>query len=256
MPRYFIELAYKGTAYHGWQIQPNAPTVQAKLNEALSILTRQDIETTGCGRTDTGVHASLFYAHVDLIQAIENHQQIVFQLNAILPRDIRVNQLIKVADDAHARYDATLRSYSYYILRKSNPFLDGMAWYNTRSLDIDAMNESASICLTHKDFTSFSKTGGQQNSGICHVSECRWIEHEHFLRFTVSANRFLRGMVRTMVGSMLETGLQKISIADFQTILLEKNRCQAGESVPAEGLYLEEIRYPYLETQRQFPFLP
>jgi len=256
VPRSFIELAYKGSGYHGWQIQPNAITVQECLNNALSTLTRSEIETTGCGRTDTGVHASIFYAHFDHKSPLDNLAQLVFQLNAVLPFDIRVREIHPVAENAHARFDATLRSYGYYIFRKPGPFLHGLGWHFNRALDLDAMNKAANLCLAHTDFACFEKHGGQQHTTMCTVSECHWEELGNTLRFTVSANRFLRGMVRAMVGSFIDIGEHKSSIENFQDILQCGDRKLAGESVPPEGLFLEEIRYPYLPDQRVSPFNP
>lgn len=256
VPRYFVELAYKGSAYHGWQIQPNALSVQECLNKALSTITRQPIETTGCGRTDTGVHASIFFAHVDLSNPIESTSQLVFQLNAVLPPDVRIRALHPVEDHAHARFDATLRSYGYYIFRKPGPFLQGLGWYFNRPLDLEAMNEAAQLCISYTDFASFGKSGGQQHTTLCRVTECHWEAMGNSLLFTVSANRFLRGMVRAMVGTLIEVGEHKMSIDDFGNLLQQGNRTLAGESVPAEGLFLEEVRYPYLPDQRIRPFQP
>jgi tRNA pseudouridine38-40 synthase len=254
VPRYFVELSYKGSAYHGWQIQPNAVTVQECLNKALSTVTRQSIETIGCGRTDTGVHASIFFAHVDLNLPIEATGQLVFQLNALLARDIRVRAIHPVADTAHARFDATLRSYGYYIFRQPGPFLQGLGWNFSRTLDLEAMNQAASLCLSHTDFSCFGKSGGQQHTTLCRVTECHWESAGNTLVFTVSANRFLRGMVRAMVGSFIEIGEHKSTLEDFLNLLNQPNRGLAGESVPPEGLFLEEIRYPYLPDQRISPF--
>jgi tRNA pseudouridine38-40 synthase len=256
VPRYFVELAYKGTAYHGWQIQPNALSVQECLNRALSTIIRQPIETTGCGRTDTGVHASIFFAHVDLINPIEATGQLIFQLNAVLPHDIRIRAVHPVAEHAHARFDATLRSYGYYIFRKPGPFLQGLGLNFNRPLDVEAMNEAAALCLSHTDFACFGKSGGQQFTTQCQVTQCHWEESGHTLRFTVSANRFLRGMVRAMVGTLIEIGEHKSTIHEFRTLLQLAKRSLAGESVPPEGLFLEEIRYPYLPDQRINPFHP
>lgn len=256
MPRYFVELAYKGSAYHGWQIQPNAISVQECLNKALATITRQPIETTGCGRTDTGVHATLFYAHVDLPSLIDDIPQLVFQLNAVLPPDIRVRDIHPVSDSAHARFDATLRSYGYYIVRKPGPFHPGLVWHRNRTLDLDTMNEAAALCLTHNDYACFGKSGGQQLTSLCQITECRWEELGNTLRFTVSANRFLRGMVRAMVGTFIEIGEHKTNVEEFRNLLHQSDRSQAGESVPPEGLFLEEIRYPYLPDQRVSPFTP
>jgi len=254
MQRYFAKLAYDGTFYYGWQIQPEDASVQQFLNESLSTIFRESIETTGCGRTDKGVHASLFYAHFDVFEKIENVEKALFQLNALLPRDIRVYDLIPVAEDAHARFDARLRSYSYYIKNKANPFLDNYYWYNRQALDIDIMNEAGKICLSHIDYECFAKSGGKQSTMNCIVSDCKWIELDSGIRFTISANRFLRGMVRAMVGTFHELGTGKISLHDFKSILESKNRSEAGKTVPAQGLFLEQVMYPYIKDERLFPF--
>ncbi len=247
MPRYFVHLAYKGTAFHGWQIQPNASTVQEELQKCLSVLCRQTVETTGCGRTDTGVHASQFFAHFDTEQPIGNTAQMVFQLNALLSRDIRIYGIQEVHADAHARFDAFSRSYSYYILRAPDPFLQELTWFNQRDFNLQRMNEAASLCLQHTDFACFAKTGGQSNSTICTVSACAWMEEGKSLRFSVSANRFLRGMVRAMVGTMAEVGHGKLSLEAFAELLHQGDRKEAGESVPPQGLFLESVMYPYLK---------
>jgi tRNA pseudouridine38-40 synthase len=254
MHRYFALLAYKGTAYHGWQIQPNARTVQEELNKSLSILLRESIETTGCGRTDTGVHATRFYAHFDAGTFITDREQLLFQVNAILPDDIRVYDIFSVKNDQHARFDAIMRSYSYYILRESNPFFKEFTWYNTRELDINLMNEAAARCLLHQDYACFSKTGGQNTTTICQINRCEWLFYDQFLRLDVSANRFLRGMVRAMTGTFIDIGLGKMSLVQFDDLLHSGDRNLAGQSAPAQGLFLEEIVYPYLSTNREYFF--
>ncbi len=254
MPRYFAHLSFKGTRFHGWQIQPNAATVQETLNNAMTILFRQNIETTGCGRTDAGVHATQFYAHFDLEAPLDEPGLSALKLNALLPYDIRVSELIAVDDSAHARFDANRRSYSYYILRSPDAFFNDYAWYNTRKLDIENMNRMASICREHEDFSCFNKSGGQQFTNNCSIYECQWIESENYLRFNVSANRFLRGMVRAMAGTMLEAGMNKLNTDEFSMILKNKDRKLAGQSLPPKGLFLEEIAYPYLDTKRSSIF--
>lgn len=254
MPRYFAHIAYKGTAFHGWQIQPNAETVQERLNEAIKILAKEDVESIGCGRTDTGVHATQFFAHFDLQSQIADTTQFTFQLNALLSLDIRVYDIIAVENEAHARFDATKRSYSYYILLEGDPFLNDYAWHFNRVLDINSMNIAAQRCLQQTNFACFSKSGGQQLTTNCQLLDCRWLPEGKMLRFTVTSNRFLRGMVRAMVGTFIEVGLKKITHSDFESILISGDRKLAGQAVPAKGLFLEEIVYPYINANRKFPF--
>jgi len=254
MPRYFAHLSYKGTQFHGWQMQPNADTVQERLNRALEIICRQPIETVGCGRTDTGVHATQFYAHFDLNEELQDPSHVTLQLNAILPAAIRIFELIKVDPTAHARFDATRRSYSYYILQEPDAFLNEFAWYYTLRPDIDKMNKAAALCLEREDFSCFSKSGGQQLTYNCIVQECRWIQEGKWLRLTVTANRFLRGMVRAMTGTLLEVGLGKLDEQGFSDILNSGDRKQAGQAVPSKGLFLEEVSYPYITGKRKFLF--
>lgn len=254
MPRYFAHLAYKGTAFHGWQIQPNAPSVQEELNKALSTLLKSPIETTGCGRTDTGVHATSFVAHFDSPNVPDDTSRLIFQLNALLPLSIRVYDLFKVDDTAHSRFDANRRSYSYYISRSASPFFTDYTWYNTRPLQLDKMNEAAARCLTHQDFTCFSKAGGQQQTNICTIYHCSWKMKGALLCFDVSANRFLRNMVRAMVGTMMDVGMEKMSLEEFSTLLTSGTRSDAGQSVPSQGLFLEEVVYPYYKPVRNYFF--
>ncbi len=254
MPRYFVELAYKGSAFHGWQVQNNAPSVQEELNKAMAILCREPVETLGCGRTDTGVHASQFYAHFDVPEKLEDPDVFTFRLNAILPRDIVIFQTIPVADDAHARFDATLRSYSYYISRVKSPFLQDLSWLWTQDVNMELMNKAAALMITHEDYGCFNKSGGQQFTTKCTISDAKWIIEGDLLRFTVSANRFLRGMVRAIVGTLLEVGQGKRTIENFELLLKSENRTLAGQAVPAHALFLEEVNYPYLVSQRKFPF--
>lgn len=248
MARYFIELAYKGTNYHGWQIQDNATSVQANLNNALSVLTRLEIETVGCGRTDAGVHASQFFAHVDFLEPLDANLEIVYKLNAILPSDICILNVSMVHDEAHARFDATSRSYSYYIATKKEIFQKEHTWFFPAELDIEKMNRFSSLLLHHQDYGCFSKSGGQQFTNLCTITEAQFIPVGHYIRFKITANRFLRGMVRAIIGTMIEAGKGKITEQEFKNILLSGDRKLAGPSVPAEGLFLEEIKYPYLTS--------
>lgn len=248
MSRYFLELAYKGTAYCGWQIQQNAITVQQKLDESLAVLLKHPVETLGCGRTDTGVHASQFFAHFDTENEIADAEKFCYQLNSLLPFDISIYNLIKVADDAHARFDATSRSYRYFISTSKNPFLKDAAWFWRTSPDLELMNEAAKELLSFTDFSSFAKSGGQQFTNNCTITEAKWIDNDGLLEFRITANRFLRGMVRAVVGTLLEVGQKKIGIEEFRNIIENKNRSDAGESVSPHGLYLSKIIYPYINS--------
>ncbi len=243
MQRYFIQLAYKGTNYHGWQIQDNAPTVQAELNKTLSILLNQTIETIGCGRTDTGVHASDYYAHFDSLN-IKNIEQLIYKLNKFLSKDIAVYKIFKVKNDANARFDAIERTYNYYITKRKDPFLTESAYYYYGNLDINEMNKAAEILLSYKNFEAFSKSNTQVNNYICHISYAKWTEKNDVLKFEISANRFLRNMVRAIVGTLLEVGKGNINLEEFKQIIECKNRSKAGFSVPAYGLFLSNIKYP------------
>jgi tRNA pseudouridine38-40 synthase len=256
MHRYFASLAYDGTSYYGWQIQPNDVSVQQLINEVFSIVFREPVETTGCGRTDKGVHATQFYAHFDLQNEIDNVEKVLFQINALLPRDIRVYDMIPVPAEAHARFDAIQRSYSYYIKRKPSPFNNNYFWFNRQRVNVDTMNEAAALCLAHLDFSCFAKSGGNQLTKNCIVSECKWLEKGDDLQFTVTANRFLRGMVRAMVGTFYDVGTGKITLNEFKSILDSKDRTEAGKTVPAQGLFLEEVKYHYLQIDRQYFFQP
>ena len=254
MHRYFIELAYKGTNYHGWQEQINAPSVQEKLNQSISILTRQSAETMGCGRTDTGVHASQFYAHIDFDQPIESLHEFSRRLNSILPPDINIFETHAVQESAHARFDATSRSYSYYISNKKKIFQPEHIWFCPINLNLAAMQELSNLLLQHKDFGCFSKVGGQQHTNICTITEAIWIEHKNGIQFKISANRFLRGMVRAIVGTLIDAGKNKLSKDEFIHVLNKGDRKLAGHAAPAQALFLEQITYPYLSKPAQSPF--
>ncbi len=245
--RYLIHLSYKGTHYHGWQKQHNAQSVQGVLDEKLSLLLGEKIETLGCGRTDTGVHAKNFYAHFDTNQQID-YQHLVFKLNLILPKDIAVYQVQAVHEDFNARFDADWRAYEYWITQTPNPFLLELAWYQYATLDVAAMNEAAALLIGKHDFKSFSKVHTQVNNFICEVMEATWTYTDGKLIFTIKANRFLRNMVRAIVGTLIEVGRGKLSKADLLNILESKNRCEAGQSVPAHGLYLTNIYYNNLQA--------
>jgi tRNA pseudouridine38-40 synthase len=246
--RYFIELSYNGTAYHGWQVQPNALSVQEVLDKALSTYFRQKVETVGCGRTDTGVHASQFYAHFELagkqIQAESRRE--VNSINSLLPYDIALKRFIHVADNAHSRFDATERSYEYHIHLNKDPFKQNFSWLLRDELDIEAMNTAAAILSSYTDFSCFSKSNTQTFTNNCKISRAEWIRTEDGYVFHISADRFLRNMVRAIVGTLIEIGKHKSQPQDLHQIIQSQNRSNAGTSVPACGLFLTNIKYPYI----------
>lgn len=243
--RYFIQFSYNGTQYHGWQSQPNANAVQSTLTTAINTLLDTNVVLVGAGRTDTGVHARTMFAHFDIDKTIDN-DQIVHKLNSFLPSDIVVFQFHLVHSDAHARFDAKKRTYQYHINTFKNAFSDHLSWYYHKNLDIDLMNEAAKILFNHIDFESFSKTNTDVNTYNCTIYEAHWKKQNNELVFTISADRFLRNMVRAIVGTLVYVGLHKISLEDFNNIIIGKKRANAGFSVPACGLYLTEIEYEYI----------
>ena len=253
--RYFIEIAYNGTAYHGWQVQPNALTVQECLDKALGIYFRQPVSSLGCGRTDAGVHAKEFYAHFDLEQKEADDQTVkpldpgnaVTGINSLLPYDISVKRIFKVADHAHARFDATERAYEYYIHFHKDPFKLDRSWLFKGSLNVAAMNEAAGKLTDYTDFSCFSKSNTQTFTNNCKVSEASFKEADDALVFTIKADRFLRNMVRAIVGTLVRIGKNEINQDQFKEIIESKNRSSAGQSVPACGLYLTRVIYPYVK---------
>jgi tRNA pseudouridine38-40 synthase len=244
MPRYFLEIAYKGTNYHGWQIQANAHTVQAELNQALAHILRYPVDTIGSGRTDTGVHARQQFVHFDTAEAIADTQYFMYRLNACLPEDLAAYRIFAVSPQANVRHDAISRSYEFHIHRQKNPFLHTLSYHYNYPLNLDKMNEAAQILLNYTDFESFSKVKTDVDHFECTISEARWEEKGKYLIFHITANRFLRGMVRTLVGTMLDIGREKTEIADFEKIIQARDRRKAGRIVPPEGLYLTAVRYP------------
>jgi tRNA pseudouridine38-40 synthase len=244
--RYFIKLAYNGTAYGGWQVQPNAITVQQLINDGLSAVTGSKAGVTGCGRTDAGVHAATFYAHFDHEEAFSNEQlvQFTYRLNRFLPQDIAVSEIIPVSAGAHTRYSALWRQYEYLIIRKKDPFNFQHAYSVLGNLDIEMMNHCAAFLLGRHDFQCFSKVNTQVNNYFCDIRIANWVEQDHFLKFTIRADRFLRNMVRAIVGTLLDVGRGKISPEGFQEIINSHNRSKAGLSVPAKGLTLTNVGYP------------
>lgn len=245
MQRYFIELAYRGTNYCGWQVQPNANTVQAELEKALSTLLRVEISTTGAGRTDTGVHASFFVAHFDSIQKNLNwDQKFLASLNEILPKDIAVKEIVAVLPDAHARFSALSRTYEYHLSRIKDPFSIDSSWLYKAPLSIDAMKEASNALLHFTDFTSFSKLGSDVKTNNCKIYFALWESQQSQLVFTIRADRFLRNMVRAIVGTLVDVGRGKLSVPQFISIIEARNRSMAGTSAPPEGLFLTNIEYP------------
>ncbi|NND78351.1 MAG: tRNA pseudouridine(38-40) synthase TruA [Maribacter sp.] len=241
--RYFIAFSYFGKSYHGWQNQPNAITVQEVLEDTLSKLLRISIVVVGAGRTDAGVHAKAMMAHFDIEHEIDL-EDLVFRTNAFLPDDIAVDEIFQVHKEAHARFDATERTYEYWITQKKNPFYYDRAHYVKQMLAIDKMNAAAELLLEHHDFECFSKTNTDVKTYLCDVRKAIWTQEKDILVFTISADRFLRNMVRAVVGTLLNVGSGKWSLADVQDILKSNDRTKAGASVPAKGLYLTKIVYP------------
>lgn len=242
--RYCIIFSYDGTRYHGWQFQPNGITVQQEVETALHTLLREKVNVVGAGRTDQGVHARMMAAHFDWPEQIDC-PNILFRLNALTPPDIAFQDLRPVADDWHARFSATARTYHYYITTQKNAFLPLYSLRLYTPLDIVRMNSAAALLLEHEDFGCFCKSHSSNRTNICHVSEARWeyVEETGLYRFRITANRFLRNMVRAIVGTLIEVGKGHLSEEDFQRILDSGDRRKAGESVPACGLFLEEVRY-------------
>ncbi len=275
--RYFIELAYNGTNYHGWQTQPNAVAVQQVLDKALATLLRRPVETVGAGRTDTGVHAKQLFVHLDVMEDVsgkmedgeimekvsgkmedekerETTSSILHltsflnlkSLNALLPYDIAVKRIIPVHADAHARFDAVLRSYEYHVHFEKDPFLHNLSWLMRDVPDVIAMNEAAKILMEYRDFSCFSKSNTQVKTNNCKISRAEWVWDGDRLVFHISADRFLRNMVRAIVGTLMIVGKGEIPPEGVRNIIESKNRSNAGTSVPACGLYLTEVKYPYI----------
>jgi tRNA pseudouridine38-40 synthase len=244
--RYFIKLSFNGKEYHGWQIQNNSITVQGKLNQALSLILNHKINVIGAGRTDAGVHAKNFFAHFDFNHYFNEKEKIslIFKLNNFLPSDIVIHDIIKVKDDAHVRFDAILRTYKYYISRTKNPFNKNFSYYFYGKLNIALMNKGAKKISEYEDFSCFSKSHTQTKTNICKITYAKFEQQNNMLIFTITANRFLRDMVRAIIGTLLNLGQGKIKLNDFKKIIESKNRSNAGKSVDAQGLFLTEIVYP------------
>ena len=240
--RFFIELSFSGANYHGWQAQPNATSVQSEINQALSTILNTKIEVTGAGRTDTGVHAKQMFAHFDYFKDIDFTKKIL-KLNGVLPKDIAIHNMYNVGDDANCRFDAESRTYKYHIIQQKSPF-NLTAYYLHKKLDVDAMKLACKHLLGKQDFTSFSKVKTQTHTNNCNVMLANWEQKENELIFTIKADRFLRNMVRAIVGTLLAVGEEKISPEQVKEIIAKKDRCSAGFSVPAHALFLSKIEYP------------
>lgn len=244
--RYYLQLSYLGTHYHGWQKQLDKISVQSQVNHALETALQETVDVVGAGRTDTGVHASGYVAHFDCNQHISDFENLIFKLNSILPPDIAVHDLKKVNEDFHARFDAVSRTYEYSIVQFKDPFSVGRSYFVKNELDVEAMQKASNLLFNHKNFKSFSKVKTDVYTFDCEIKKAVWHQKNHHLLFEISANRFLRNMVRAIVGTLVEVGLHKISVEDFNDIILAQDRSKAGKSVPAHALVLKNIVYPEL----------
>ena len=242
--RYFFEIAFNGNPFHGWQIQENAITVQQVVQEKLQLIHKNEKPiVTGCGRTDAGVHAEQFFFHVD-IPTIKNLNKYCFQMNNMLPIEIQLKKICLVKEDAHARFDALSRTYEYRFSTLKSPFNSGFVTYISEKVNVNSMNECCEMIKGKHDFTSFSKTHTDVNHFFCEIFDAEWIKKDEQIIFQVKANRFLRNMVRALVGTMVLVGKEKISLSDFEKIMLSKDRTNAGPSAKAQGLFLTNISYP------------
>ena len=249
MQRYFIYISFNGARYHGWQIQPNGMSVQQKLQEALSTILRTETEVTGAGRTDAGVHAHMMVAHFDdengKVEEMGGGGQLVYKLNRLLPYDIAVQRIIAVPETTHARFSATARTYHYYVHTQKNPFLGDRSCFIHYDLDFRMMNEAASLLLENDDFAAFCKSKTDVKTTLCHVTKAQWEQIDDYRWcFIITANRFLRNMVRAVVGTLVDVGRGRISVEQFADILASRRRTEAGESMPPQALFLQHIEYP------------
>lgn len=243
--RYFIELSYNGRNYFGWQRQPKGETVQATLEQALTTLLRRSVETTGAGRTDTGVHAAYYVAHFDLDEPLSDPQQTAYKLNALLPSDIAVSNITPVADGTHARFDALEREYRYFIELHKNPFTRSAVWQYYRTLDLERMNRAAALLPEYEDFTTFAKLNSNNRTNICHILQAEWnVSEQGVLCFRIRADRFLRNMVRAVVGTLVDVGRGRYDVGEFRSIVESRDLSRASGGAPAEGLYLWDVTYP------------
>ena len=242
--RYFTRLSYKGTQYHGWQIQPNALTVQQVLNEDFSLLLGQKVQLTGCGRTDTGVHARIFYAHFDVNYKLAGDQDFLFRINNKLPADIAIHEILPVRADAHARFDAISRTYEYKIRRRKDVFNTDLSHYIYGEMDFESMQRASDMLKEFTDFTSFSKVDTDTKTNNCKIYQACWDITDDHLVFRIQADRFLRNMVRAIVGTLLEVGSRRTDLVRYRHIIENRNRSDAGTSAPARGLFLADVEYP------------
>ncbi len=242
--RYFVEIAFKGTHYHGWQIQPNANTVQEEINKSLKVYTQdENVSSMGCGRTDTGVHASQFFFHFDT-ELILNLEDFIYRLNILLPKDIAVRNIKQVGEELHTRFFATSRTYQYHIATTKDPFEEAFQYKYYYPLDMDLMNRACKLLIGKQDFSCFSKSNTDTVTNICDLTKAEWCLKESVLTFEITANRFLRNMVRAIVGTLLDVGRGKLTLEEFKTIIDSRNRSNAGTSAPAKGLFLVAVSYP------------
>jgi tRNA pseudouridine38-40 synthase len=241
--RYFIELQYDGAAYFGWQRQPDTATVQGTIEAKLSMLRGTPTEIVGAGRTDTGVNASFYTAHFDSDTTVDC-QQLAYKLNKVLPADIAIIRIYEVEETKHARFDARQREYTYFLTPRKSPFRRYSAWHYTADINIDMMNEAAAKLLEHDDFTSFAKLNSNNKTNICHITHAEWrVESDGTLRFTIRADRFLRNMVRAIVGTLVDVGRGKYSVAEFEDIIVSRDLSRSSAGAPACGLFLSDVRY-------------
>lgn len=241
--RYFLTISYKGTHYHGWQVQENAHTVQAECNHWLGAILKEEIGVVGCGRTDAGVHAKEYVLHFDCENLLKDTDQFIYKLNQALPSDIAILKCIPAEKDLHARFSAISRTYKYFIHQQKDPFLHETSYYLTQSLDLEQMNKGCDLIMQHTDFTSFSKLHTDVKTHNCKIIRAHWTVHNHQLIFTIQADRFLRNMVRAIVGTLLEVGKGRITLDDLEYIIASKDRGKAGASVPAQGLFFWGVEY-------------
>jgi tRNA pseudouridine38-40 synthase len=241
--RYFFDIAYNGTAYHGWQSQNNALGIQQVIEEKLYLIAQKQIEITGSGRTDTGVHAIQQIFHADFADPI-NTDDLRYHLNSVLPKDIMIREIVPVLPEAHARYDACQRTYQYRIIHEKNPFQQKQAYYYRKPMRLDALNEAAACLIGRHDFQAFSKVKTDVNNYFCQINHASWQLNESVYCFNISADRFLRGMVRAIVGTLLLVNEEKMDVSDIEQIILSRDRQKAGRSVPPEGLFLMKVEYP------------
>ena len=248
MGRYFLRLSYRGAPFHGWQVQPNAVSVQGEVEKAMSVVLRTPISVVGAGRTDTGVNARTMYAHFDFEGELPEKGRLLVSLNRLLGRDIAVHDIIPVHAVAHARFDASERSYKYFVSFEKTPFFYPLSWHCPNGLDITLMNEAARLLLDTADFTSFAKLHSDAKTNICKVTKAEWsLEGESIAVLSITADRFLRNMVRAIVGTLIDVGRGKLSLEGFRRIIERKDRCAAGQSMPGEALFLWDVKYDYIK---------